>query len=150
MWGPAIVGFGSYHYKYESGREGDMPLAGFSPRKAAMVLYGITGFSGAEESLAQLGKYTTGKGCLYIKKLTDVDKKGIGRNDLPNAVAGEASGVGGTFYKSSSRPFFSSSFTISPTCCARRRSAISSASGVSTTMRSFTPSSATSLCPQSI
>ncbi len=75
MWGPSIIGFGSTHYKYESGREGDMPLIGFSPRKAASVLYGAIGFSGAEKLLAKLGKHTTGKGCLYIKKLTDVDKK---------------------------------------------------------------------------
>jgi hypothetical protein len=73
MWGPSIIGFGSYHYTYESGREGDMPLAGFSPRKAATVLYGITGFRGAEVLLAKLGKHTTGKGCLYTKKLADVD-----------------------------------------------------------------------------
>jgi hypothetical protein len=75
MWGPSIIGFGSYHYTYESGREGDMLLAGFSPRKAATVLYGVTGFSGAEALLAKLGKHTTGKGCLYIKKLADVDAK---------------------------------------------------------------------------
>jgi len=75
MWGPSIVGFGSCHYVYESGREGDMPLAGFSPRKAATVLYGMTGFSDAEALLAKLGKHTTGKGCLYIKKLADVDQK---------------------------------------------------------------------------
>src|ERR1022692_297528 len=75
MWGPSIIGFGSYHYTYESGREGDMPLAGFSPRKAATVLYGVTGFSDAEALLAKLGKYSTGKGCLYIKKLADVDHK---------------------------------------------------------------------------
>lgn len=75
MWGPSIVGFGSYHYKYESGREGDAPIVGFSPRKAANVLYGTTGFSGAEALLAKLGKHTTGKGCLYIKKLADVDVK---------------------------------------------------------------------------
>ena len=75
MWGPSIIGFGSYHYKYDSGREGDMPVAGFSPRKAATVLYGITGFSGAEALLAKLGKHTTGKGCLYIRKLADVDRK---------------------------------------------------------------------------
>ncbi len=73
MWGPAIIGFGSYHYKYESGREGDMPLIGFSPRKAASVLYGMLGSSGAEAPLGKLGKHTTGKGCLYIKKLADVD-----------------------------------------------------------------------------
>ncbi len=75
MWGPAIVGFGSYHYKYESGREGDAPVIGFSPRKAASVLYGLIGFSGADAVLAKLGKHTTGKGCLYIKKLGDVDPK---------------------------------------------------------------------------
>ena len=75
MWGPSIVGFGSYHYTYESGREGDMPIVGFSPRKAANVLYGAIGFGGAEALLAKLGKYTTGKGCLYIKKLADVDVK---------------------------------------------------------------------------
>jgi Domain of unknown function (DU1801) len=73
MWGPSIIGFGSHHYTYDSGREGDMPLAGFSPRKAATVLYGITGFSDSETLLAKLGKHTTGKGCLYIKKLADVD-----------------------------------------------------------------------------
>jgi hypothetical protein len=75
MWGPSIVGFGSYHYKYESGREGDMPLVAFSPRKAATVLYGLTGFNEAKAMLAKLGKHSTGKGCLYIKKLADVDEK---------------------------------------------------------------------------
>jgi hypothetical protein len=74
MWGPSIIGFGSYHYRYESGREGDMPLAGFSPRKAATVLYVMTGFSDSERLLAKLGKHTIGKACLYIKKLTDVDQ----------------------------------------------------------------------------
>jgi Domain of unknown function (DU1801) len=75
MWGPAIVGFGSCHYVYESGREGDAPMIGFSPRKAASVLYGAIGFAGAPDLLAKLGKHTTGKGCLYIKKLSDVDMK---------------------------------------------------------------------------
>jgi len=77
MWGPSIIGFGSCHYKYASGREGDMPIAGFSPRKAAIVLYGLIGFSGAEALLARLGKHTTGKGCLYIKKLADVDQQAL-------------------------------------------------------------------------
>jgi hypothetical protein len=77
MWGPSIVGFGSYHYKYESGHEGDAPIAGFSPRKAAIVLYGVTGSDGAEALLARLGKHTMGKGCLYIKKLADVDPKAL-------------------------------------------------------------------------
>jgi hypothetical protein len=75
MWGPSIVGFGSFHYTYESGREGDMPVVGFSPRKAATVVYGAIGFGGADALLATLGKHTTGKGCLYIKKLADVDAK---------------------------------------------------------------------------
>jgi hypothetical protein len=75
MWGPSIVGFGSYHYKYDSGREGDMPLVGFSPRKAALVLYNLIGFSDSKSELAKLGKHTTGKGCLYIKKLADVDEE---------------------------------------------------------------------------
>ena len=73
MWGPAIVGFGSYHYKYESGREGDAPVVGFSPRANAITLYIATGFAQREELLAKFGKHTTGKGCVYIKKLTDVD-----------------------------------------------------------------------------
>ena len=75
MWGPSIIGFGSYHYTYESGREGDAPLIGFSPRKAATVLYGATGCGDSEALLAKLGKHSTGKGCLYIKKLADVDQK---------------------------------------------------------------------------
>jgi Domain of unknown function (DU1801) len=72
MWGPSIVGFGSYHYTYDTGREGDMPVVAFSPRKAATVLYGL---SEAEALLPKLGKHTRGKGCVYIKKLADVDQK---------------------------------------------------------------------------
>jgi hypothetical protein len=72
MWGPSIIGFGSYHYTYDSGREGDMPVIAFSPRKAATVLYGL---GNAESLLPKLGKHTRGKGCLYIKKLADVDQK---------------------------------------------------------------------------
>src|ERR1017187_7166549 len=75
MWGPSIIGFGSYHYTYESGREGDAPLIGFSPRKAATVLYGATECGDSEALLARLGKHSTGKGCLYIKKLADVDQE---------------------------------------------------------------------------
>jgi hypothetical protein len=74
MWGPSIVGFGSNHYRYESGREGDIPVVAFSPRKAATVLYGMIGFSEAAALLARLGKHKTGKGCLYIKKLADVNQ----------------------------------------------------------------------------
>ena len=72
MWGPSIIGFGSYHYKYESGHEGDMCLVGFSPRKSAIVLY-IRGFSDKDELLKKLGKIKPSKGCIYIKKLADID-----------------------------------------------------------------------------
>jgi hypothetical protein len=75
MWGPAIVGFGSYHYRYDSGREGDMPVVGFSPRKSATVLYGVAGSGECKALLPKLGKHTTGKGCLYIKKFADVDQQ---------------------------------------------------------------------------
>lgn len=74
MWGPSIIGFGSHHYKYESGREGDAPVIAFSPRKAATVLYGVIGSDEATALLAKLGKHSTGKGCLYVKKLADVDQ----------------------------------------------------------------------------
>ncbi len=73
MWGPAIVGFGSYHYKYESGREGDAPMVGFSPRANAITLYLATGYAGHQGLLAKLGKHTTSKACIYVKKLVDVD-----------------------------------------------------------------------------
>ena len=73
MWGPSIVGFGSYHYKYESGREGDSFVAGFSPRKQALTLYIMSGFKKHEELMARLGKHRTGKSCLYINRLDDVD-----------------------------------------------------------------------------
>lgn len=73
MWGPTIIGFGEYHYKYESGREGDMLAVGFSPRKANMVFY-VMGMLGNDEPLLKkLGKYKTGSACLYINKLEDVD-----------------------------------------------------------------------------
>jgi hypothetical protein len=75
MWGPSIIGFGSYHYRYDSGREGDMPLIGFSPRKTAIVLYNMIGTSDSKALLPKLGKHTTGKGCLYLKKLADVDQQ---------------------------------------------------------------------------
>jgi len=74
MWGPSIVGFGVYHYHYESGHEGVMCRMGFSPRKAELVLYVLTGFAGQPDLLARLGKHKTGKVCLYIKKLPDVDE----------------------------------------------------------------------------
>lgn len=73
MWGDTMVGFGSYHYKYASGREGDMFLAGFSPRKQNLTLYIMAGFDEYEALLSRLGKYKTGKACLYVKSLRDVD-----------------------------------------------------------------------------
>ena len=77
MWGPSMIGFGSYHYKYESGREGDMLQVGFSPRKAAFVFYGLVFYDENEPNnqlLEKLGPHTRGKGCLYIKKLSDIDE----------------------------------------------------------------------------
>ncbi len=73
MWGPSIVGFGHYHYKYESGREGDFLLTGFSPRKSALSLYIMDGYQDRSEILTRLGKHKTGKSCLYIKRLADID-----------------------------------------------------------------------------
>ncbi|MFC3714468.1 DUF1801 domain-containing protein [Sphingoaurantiacus capsulatus] len=73
MWGPTIVGYGQYHYRYDSGHEGDMCRLGFSPRKTQLVLYVLTGAEGEDALLAKLGKHSTGKSCLYIKKLADVD-----------------------------------------------------------------------------
>lgn len=73
MWGKSIVGFGAYHYKYESGHEGDAPLVGFSPRKAKINLYFVTGDTEREELLRGFGKHTTGKACVYINKLADID-----------------------------------------------------------------------------
>lgn len=73
MWGPTIIGFGSHHYVYETGREGDMPAAAFSPRKTYMTFYVDNKFEGAEELYARLGKYKKSVACLYINKLDDVD-----------------------------------------------------------------------------
>lgn len=74
MWGPSIIGFGNYHYVYESGREGDMLEIGFSPRKANISIYLMSGVAREEEYLAKLGKHKLGKSCLYIKRLSDVDE----------------------------------------------------------------------------
>ena len=74
MWGPSIIGFGSYHYRYDSGREGEMCRIGFSPRKGQTVLYLIDGFEGQPELMARLGKHKTGKSCLYVKRLSDIDE----------------------------------------------------------------------------
>jgi Domain of unknown function (DU1801) len=73
MWGPSMIGFGEYHYKYASGREGDIFVAGFSPRKAALTIYAMGGMDRFGARLKKLGKYKASKGCLYIKKLADID-----------------------------------------------------------------------------
>lgn len=73
LWGGSIVGFDRYRYRYDSGREGEWPLVGFSPRKQALVLYIMPGFADYDGLLARLGKHTTGKSCLYLKRLADVD-----------------------------------------------------------------------------
>jgi len=75
MWGPTIIGFGNYHYKYESGHEGDAPLAGFSPRKDSLVFYFSSEYENREELLSQLGKHKSSKACVYVKKLSDIDLK---------------------------------------------------------------------------
>jgi Domain of unknown function (DU1801) len=72
MWGPSIVGFGSYHYKYDSGREGDWPVTGFSPRKKDLTLYIMMGYEKHTELMEKLGKHSGGKSCLYIKRLSDI------------------------------------------------------------------------------
>jgi hypothetical protein len=74
MWGPSIVGFGTYHYKYESGREGDFLMTGFSPRKQNLTVYIMSGFTRYEALMKKLGKHKTGKSCLYINKLEDIDQ----------------------------------------------------------------------------
>ncbi|MDD3458153.1 MAG: DUF1801 domain-containing protein, partial [Weeksellaceae bacterium] len=76
MFGPSIIGFGNYHYKYDSGHEGDAPLVAFSPRKAAISLYVYSGYMGhtiQDELLKNLGKFKMGKSCIYVKKLSDID-----------------------------------------------------------------------------
>jgi len=73
MWGDSIVGFGSYHYKYASGREGDWFVTGFSPRKQNLTLYIMSGFDEYEQLLSKLGKHSIGKSCLYVKKVEDID-----------------------------------------------------------------------------
>jgi hypothetical protein len=92
MWGPSIVGFGSYHYKYETGREGDMPLACFSARKSATVVYGM-GFTDAEALLGKLGKHTISGSCLHIKKLADVDQKVLEKLVVKSVAARQAAHV---------------------------------------------------------
>ncbi len=73
LWGPSIIGFGSYHYKYDTGREGDMILTGFSPRAQNISIYIMAGFERYPQLMKRLGKYRTGKSCLYVKRLSDID-----------------------------------------------------------------------------
>ena len=73
MWGPSMIGFGEYHYRYESGREGDFLRTGFSPRKTGMVVYILPGYEDYSDTLSRLGKHKLGKSCLYINKLADID-----------------------------------------------------------------------------
>ena len=77
MWGPSIIGFGSYHYRYASGREGDAPLVGFSPRKTALTLYASADEEVRADLLARLGPHKLGKGCVYVKRLSDVDEQAL-------------------------------------------------------------------------
>ena len=86
MWGTAIVGFGSYHYKYKSGREGDWMATGFSPRKQNISIYIMPGFLDYGAMMNKLGKYTAGKSCLYVKELDDIDR-GILRKLVEKSVA---------------------------------------------------------------
>ena len=78
MWGPSIVGFGEYHYRYASGREGNWFLAGFSPRKRELSIYVMSGFEGHEALLGRLGRHRAGKSCLYVKRLADLDMEVLG------------------------------------------------------------------------
>ncbi len=82
MWGPTIIGFGKYHYKYDSGHEGDMPIAAFSPRKDSLVFY-FSNFDGRDALLEKLGKHKEGKACVYVKKLEDIDLSIL--NDITKA-----------------------------------------------------------------
>jgi hypothetical protein len=91
MWGASIVGFGEYHYKYATGREGDWPAVGLSPRKQALTIYISAGFDAYEELLGRLGPHSTGRSCLYIKRLADVD-----RDVLRSLVAGGFRALDGT------------------------------------------------------
>ena len=92
MWGPSIIGFGSYHYEYASGRTGDAPAVGYSPRKASLALYGVTSHPGAEDALERLGKHKRGASCLYVTRLADVDLAvleeliGVGYRHMTTAV----------------------------------------------------------------
>jgi hypothetical protein len=86
MWGSSLVGFGRYHYQYDSGREGDFFITGFSPRKTALTVYIMPGFDAYEEQLSKLGPHKTGKSCLYLKKLDAIDR-GVLKDIVTDSVA---------------------------------------------------------------
>ncbi|MEM8765862.1 MAG: DUF1801 domain-containing protein [Pseudomonadota bacterium] len=79
LWGSSIIGFGSYRYQYASGRSGEWPLTGLSPRKQALTLYIMSGFDGYEDLLADLGRFRTGKSCLYVNRLEQIDERILAR-----------------------------------------------------------------------
>lgn len=91
MWGPSIVGFGSFHYKYETGREGDMPITAFSPRKPAIIIYGMNSFPEAADLVGKLGKCKLEGSCLHIKNLADIDTK-ILKNMIAKSIAARLKG----------------------------------------------------------
>jgi len=90
MWGASIIGFGKCHYVYDSGREGDMPIIGFSPRKSSLVLYITMGFGEAGALLARLGKHRTSEACLYVTKLADVDRSVLNEVIVKSVAATKA------------------------------------------------------------
>jgi hypothetical protein len=94
MWGASIVGFGSYHYRYASGREGDACVVGFSSRKGDISVYGLNAAAGAADLLSKLGKHKTGKGCVYIKRLTEIDLKVLAML-VASAAANRSLGLAG-------------------------------------------------------
>jgi hypothetical protein len=94
LWGTSIVGFGSYHYVYASGQEGDWPLTGFSPRKQALTLYIMSGFKAYDGLLKRLGKFKTGKACLYVKRLDDIDRDLLEELVRRSVAAKRAAGEG--------------------------------------------------------
>ena len=104
MWGPSIVGFGSYHYKYATGREGDMPMAGFSPRAGAMTLYVMRGSARYDELVSRLGKCKTSVACVYINKLADVDLKVLRELMTASYQHLKAHGLHGGVTERSSKP----------------------------------------------
>ncbi|WP_166876547.1 DUF1801 domain-containing protein [Salinibacterium sp. ZJ450] len=91
MWGPSMIGYGSQHYRGKSGREGDWPKVGFSPRKAAITFYGLLDHEELRPLLGKLGKHTLGKGCIYVKKLEDIDETVL--RELVSRAYGLANGI---------------------------------------------------------